>query len=147
MSRVSQLLKVAHPEDAKVQTVSPGTSVLAAAKLMRDKEIGALPVIEEGKLVGMITERDMAFRILAEGVNPSNVFVSEHMTPDPVYVSPFSDVMDCLNLMKDKKIRHVPVLEGKKLVGIVSVRDVLYLLLREQITLSDNLTAYFLNPS
>jgi len=142
MSRVSQLLKVAHPEDAKVQTVSPGTSVLAAAKLMRDKEIGALPVIEEGKLVGMITERDMTFRILAEGVNPSKVFVSEYMTPDPVYVSPFADVMDCLNLMKDKKIRHVPVLEGEKLVGIVSVRDVLYALLKNQELVAQQFESY-----
>lgn len=146
MSRVAQLLKVVHAPDAKVQTISPKATVLEASKILRDKEIGSLPVLDEGKLVGIITERDMNSRILAERIDPALVTVDKFMTLNPFYVTPFTDVLDCIDLMGDKKIRHVPVLDEGKLVGIVSVSDILRVLLRDQTLLVQQFEAYYINP-
>ena len=144
MSRVLDVLKVSHLDTEKVFAVSPRATVYEAGKILRDKGFGALPVLDEGKMVGIITERDLAFKVLLDRVDPKKVFVAEYMTADPAYVSPFTNIMDCLNLMKDKKIRHVPVIDKKKLVGIVSMRDVLYALLKNQMFLAEQFESYIL---
>lgn len=144
MSRVIDVLRVSHLETDKVLTVSPGTTVYEAGKILRDRSFGALPVLEEGKLVGIITERDLAFKVLLDGVDPKEMLVCEYMTTDPAYVSPFTDILDCLNLMKDKKIRHVPVLDKGRLVGLVSMRDLLYALLKNQELVAQQFEAYIL---
>lgn len=140
MTRVSQILQMSH--QTTVYTVSPWTTVLEAVRLARSMNIGALPVLDEGDLVGIISERDFSFQVLAEMIDPSKVEVNDFMTPDPAYVTPFTDVLDCLNLMKEMKARHVPVLDKKNLVGIISMRDVLYALLKNQELLAQQFEAY-----
>ena len=144
MSRVLDVLKVSHLDTEKVFTISPRATVYEVGKILQDKGFGALPVLDEGKMVGIITERDLAFKVLLDRVDPKKVFVAEYMTADPAYVSPFTNIMDCLNLMKDKKIRHVPVLEKGKLVGLVSMRDILYALLRNQELVAQQFESYIL---
>lgn len=144
MSRVGDILRIAHLETEKVFTVSPRTTVYEAGRIMKEKNFGALPVLDEGKLVGIITERDLAFRVLLDGVDPKQVQVEKYMTPDPAYVSPFTDILDCLNLMKEKKIRHVPVLDKGRLIGLVSMRDLLYALLKNQELVAQQFEAYIL---
>lgn len=150
MSRVAQLLRAVHAPEAKVITIGPKATVWEASKILREKQIGALPVLDEGKLVGIITERDMNSRLLAERIDPALALVVDYMTKEPFYVTPFTDLIDCVNLMKDKKIRHVPVLEkvqdGKKLVGIVSVSDILEVLLRDQTLMVQQFEAFYMNP-
>ena len=135
MSRVSQILQMSN--QTTVYTVSPWTPILEPVRLARSMNVGALPVLDEDGLVGIISERDFSFQVLAEMIDPSKAVVNDFMTPDPAYVTPFTDVMDCLNLMKEMKARHVPVIDKKKLVGIVSMRDVLYALLKNQMFLAE----------
>lgn len=139
MSRVSQLLR----EEAVVFTIGLGDTILKAAQTLRAHNIGALPVMAGDRLVGIISERDLTFRVLAEGIDPEET-VDKYMTINPEFVSPFTDVMDCLNLMKEVEARHVPVLEKGKLVGIVSMRDVLYALLKNQELLAQQFESYIL---
>ena len=144
MSRVAQLLKIVRPEEIEVVTTSPNTTILEAAFLMKEKSIGALPVIDEGMMVGIISERDLVFKVIVDEAYTAEATVGEYMTKFPEYVTPFTDVMDCLNLMEEKRVRHVPVLDKGKLVGIVSIRDVLYVLLKNQELVAQQFESYIL---
>ena len=146
MSRVSELLRKTGEGEVAVYTIEQGRTVREAAQLLRKHNIGALPVMAGNTLVGIISERDLTYRVLAEGVNLDEATVAQYMTFNPEYVSPFTDVMDCLNLMKGMNARHIPVLEKGKLVGIVSLRDVLNVILRDQTLLAEHLGEYFMNP-
>ncbi len=143
MSRVSDLLRIAHPTNTKVYTVNPRVSILEAVRIAREKNVGALPVLDEGVLVGIISERDFT-RILGERVDPAHVTVQDYMTYNPVCVTPLTDLVDCLGLMEEYRIRHLPVLERGKLVGIVSIRDVLFVLLKNQELLAQQFESYIL---
>lgn len=144
MTRVSQLLPITRPDDVKVWTVSPETSIFEAVCLARKKNVGALPVLDGDVLVGIITERDFAFKILAERIDPDKETVANFMSPDPEYVSPYTDLVDCFRTMKKREIRHLPVLDNGKLVGIVSLRDVLIVLLENQEFLAQQFESYIL---
>ncbi|EKD53271.1 MAG: signal-transduction protein [uncultured bacterium] len=143
MSRVSQLLKAAH-SDKNVVTVSPGTSVVDAAFILRHNNIGALPVMDDGVLVGIISERDMVFDVLANRTDPATIAVADCMTKDPACVTPFTDIMDCMKLMEEMKVRHIPVVDNGLLVGIVSLRDILYVLWKNQELLAQQFESYIL---
>ena len=144
MSRVSQMLLAAHGEKTEIYTVSPETSIYEAVRFARKNNVGALPVVREDTLVGIISERDFAYRILAEAIDPRKETVANFMSLEPDYVTPFTDLMDCLNLMKEKGVRHLPVVEKGRLVGIISLRDVLYVLLKNQDLLAQQIEAYYL---
>jgi CBS domain-containing protein len=120
MTSVAQLLK-ARP--ASVWTIAPKTSVFDALALMAKKDIGALPVVHEDKLVGMFSERDYARKVALQGRTSKTTTVSELMTSKVYYVRPDQTVEDCMALMTEKRIRHLPVLDGQKLVGIVTIGD------------------------
>lgn len=120
MTSVAQLLK-ARPTN--VWTIAPKTSVFDALGMMAKKDIGALPVVHEDKLVGMFSERDYARKVALQGRTSKTTTVSELMTSKVYYVRPDQTVEDCMALMTDKRIRHLPVLDGQKLVGIVTIGD------------------------
>jgi CBS domain-containing protein len=120
MTSVAQLLK-ARP--ANVWTIASKTSVFDALALMAKKDIGALPVVHEDKLVGMFSERDYARKVALQGRTSKTTTVSELMTSKVYYVRPDQTVEDCMALMTEKRIRHLPVLDGQKLVGIVTIGD------------------------
>ncbi len=104
-----------------VNTVSPGATVYDALALMAKKEIGALVVVENGKMVGIISERDYARKIILKGKRSKETLVREIMTSDVIHVSPDQKVGKCLSLMTKKRIRHMPVLEKDRLVGLLTI--------------------------
>ena len=107
-----------------IRSLAPGASALEAARLMRDHDISSVVVVDEaGKLVGIVTERDMARRVVAEDRPGSALRLQEIMTSDPVVVAPEASPFDALETMRKKRVRHVPVVEGGKVVGMVSMRD------------------------
>ncbi len=109
----------------QVYTVEDTATVLAAAKQMKEHNIGALPVIRGGKLVGIFSERDLMKRVVAEQRDPARTQVREVMTANPRVVGPEESFQRCLMMMKEHGFRHVPVWDGRELKGLVSLRDVL----------------------
>ena len=107
-----------------VNTVSPGATVYDALALMAKKEIGALVVLEKKKMVGIISERDYARKIILKGKSSKETLVREIMTSDVIHVSPDQKVGKCLSLMTKKRIRHMPVLEEDRLVGLLTIEEI-----------------------
>ena len=107
-----------------VYSVSPDATVYDALKLMAEKEIGALVVLEDEKMVGILSERDYARKIILKGKSSKDTAVREIMTSEVIYTSPNENVGKCLSLMTKHRFRHIPVLEGERLVGILSIEDV-----------------------
>jgi CBS domain-containing protein len=119
--RVKKLLdKKGH----KVYSVSPDTTVYDALKLMAEKEIGALVVLEKGKMVGILSERDYARKIILKGKSSKKTLVREIMTSEVIHTSPDKKVRKCISLMTKHHFRHIPLLEKERLVGILSIEDV-----------------------
>ena len=112
-------------EDQKPVTASPDVAVAAAARLMKQHRIGALLVVESGRLAGIFTERDALFRVIAEGRDPEKTRVAEVMTVNPRTISPDRPFGHALHLMYEGEFRHVPVVENGRPLGMVSARDAL----------------------
>ncbi len=107
-----------------VDTVSPDETVYDALALMAKKEIGALVVVEKKKMVGILSERDYARKVILKGKSSKKTPVREIMTSDVLHVSPDQKVAKCLSLMTKKHIRHLPVLEKDRLVGLLTVEQI-----------------------
>ncbi len=120
MSKVYDLIK-----DNETHTITADQSVLEAAREMVTSNIGAVPVLRDGELVGIFSERDIMKRVVAAGLDPARTRVSEVMTADPLTVDIREGIEHCMVLMKQHGFRHLPVCDGKKLKGIVSLRDIL----------------------
>jgi CBS domain-containing protein len=119
--RISELIK-----DRETYFVEAGKSVLEAARWMVERNVGALPVLEGGRLVGIFSERDIMKRVVAEGRDPARTRVADVMTAEPLVVSPDDDVQHCMVLMKKHGFRHLPICgHNDKLVGLISLRDML----------------------
>lgn len=118
---VKDLLKVKGNE---VWTIAPNVSVREALEIMADKQIGALLVLEENKPVGVFSERDLARRIIRALEAPLDQPVSRYMTSPVITVKPLQTVEECMELMTDKHVRHLPVMEEGQLLGIISIGDV-----------------------
>jgi CBS domain-containing protein len=106
------------------ETVMPGTTIGAVASMMRDLDVGIIPVVNEGRLLGVITDRDITIRVTAAGLNPLETTVQDFMSPNPVSLSPDDKVEKARDLMAERQIRRLLVTEGDELVGIVSLGDV-----------------------
>lgn len=107
-----------------VQSVSSQTDLVTVARHMRDLNVGAIPVVENGQLLGIITDRDIVIRVLADGKQVEGETVQQYLTPNPTTVSPDTDVKEAAQLMAREQIRRLPVIEGGKLVGFLSIGDV-----------------------
>ena len=118
---------------AAVYTVKPDATVYEALELMADKNIGAVLVTDKsGKLAGILSERDYARKMMIKGRDSHSTKVKEIMTTLVVSINPETRLRDCMSLMTEKRIRHLPVFQGEKLVGVVSIGDVVKSLLSEQ---------------
>jgi CBS domain-containing protein len=115
---------VRHAMTPSPQTVTPDMNAADAAGLMRSEDIGVLPVVEEGRLVGLVTDRDLVLRVLADRKDPDEVKVAEVLTRSPVTVTPDNRLSEARALMEQHKVRRLPVVKGHQLVGILSLGDV-----------------------
>jgi CBS domain-containing protein len=109
----------------EVFTITPEATVIEALNVMAEHNIGALLVMTEGEINGIVSERDCIRKVEVMGRNVQNTKISQIMTSDVITVDADQPLEDCMEVMIDKNIRHLPVCEGKKLLGVVSVRDVL----------------------
>ena len=125
-----------------VWTISPKATVMEALKLMAEKHIGALVVMHDDQVVGIISERDYARKIVLRGKSSINTPVKEIMTDKVYYVSPKTTAQECLVLVTQQSIRHLPVLENGKLVGLISIGDVVRSIIGEQETTITQLSDY-----
>jgi CBS domain-containing protein len=110
-------------EDQEPLTAPAHTTIAEAARLMKQRRVGALMVVEEGKLVGIFTERDALFKVNAAGLDAERTQVAEVMTPNPRTIHPDKPFMDALHLMHESSFRHIPVVENGRPIGMVSARD------------------------
>jgi len=125
-----------------VFSVRPGESIYSSLQLMADKRIGALLVMDDDKLVGIVTERDYARKVILEGKSSKSSSVDEVMTTRVLCVSPERTVDECMALMTDKRARHLPVVDHKRVIGIVSIGDLVKAVISEQRVLIDQLQTY-----
>lgn len=100
-------------------------TVFEVVKAMVSRNIGAVPVLHDGRLVGIFSERDLMSRVVAEGLDPRTTQVEQVMTRDPLTVSPSESVENCMLLMRRHGFRHLPICEGQRLIAVVSLRDIL----------------------
>ena len=119
--RVKKLLKA---KGSQVYTISPEATVYDALTLMAEKEIGALVVVKNDKMVGIFSERDYARKVILKGRNSQETLVKKIMTSKVLHASPDQKTRKCLSLMTQNHIRHLPILEGDQLVGIITIEDV-----------------------
>jgi CBS domain-containing protein len=136
---IKDLLKI---KNKNIWTIEPGATVYDAISEMANKQIGALVVSEDKKVIGIITERDYARKVILQDKSSKDTLVREIMTERVIYVKPDQKIEDCMALMTKKHIRHLPVLDGDRLVGMISIGDVVKTLISEKEFLIDQLTRY-----
>jgi CBS domain-containing protein len=112
-------------KDRKVYSIDAARTVLEAARYMMERNVGALPVLRNGELVGILSERDIMNRVVAVGRTPGTTAVSEVMTANPRAVLADESIEECLFIMREFGFRHLPIVDGRELKGLVSLRDVL----------------------
>lgn len=140
MKTAADLLK-SKPDHA-VYTIAPGDSVFDAVKLMADRSIGALLVMEGGQVVGIFTERDYARKIILMARSSKETPVREVMSSPVMYVRPGQSSEECMVLMTDSRLRHLPVMEGDRLLGIISIGDLVKDIISEQKFIIEQLEHY-----
>lgn len=139
MKPVRELLRIKGQE---TWSVTPDTPVYDALKLMAEKNVGALLVLDGDKLAGILSERDYARKVILKGKASKNTPAREIMSENVVCVTPKQSVAECMALMTDKHIRHLPVIEDDKLVGVISIGDVVKAIISEQKFVIEQLEHY-----
>lgn len=139
MTTVDKLLK---HKGSEVWSIAPEASVYEALQKMFEKDAGALLVLDQGTLVGIFTERDYARKLILQGKFSKDTAVSELMTYEVLYVEPHNTVQDCMVLMTNRRVRHLPVLSDGALVGIVTIGDVVKQVMSEQTSTIEQLEKY-----
>lgn len=139
MKSVSELLK---KRDGTLWHVRPETVVYAALELLADYEVGALMVMEGGALVGVFSERDYTRKIALQGRNSRTTPVSEIMTREVLTVTPATTTHEAMVLMSQRKVRHLPVLQGNTVLGMISIRDILDDIIKDQASTIEQLESY-----
>lgn len=140
MKSAAQILK--SKPGQTVETVTPSTSVYDAVKRMAEKNIGALLVMEDVKIVGVVTERDYARKIVLLGRSSKETLVRDIMTFPVMYVRPDQTNEECMALMTDNRVRHLPVMDEGKLIGLISIGDLVKDIISEQKFIIDQLEHY-----
>jgi len=139
MQTVRDILKKKGPQ---THSVSPKSSVFDALQLMAEHNIGAVLVLDAGRPVGILSERDYARQVILKGKTSRETLVGEIMTVRVMFVRPEQSLDDCMALMTDKRVRHLPVLEANQLIGIVSMGDVVKAVISEKQFIIEQLENY-----
>ena len=126
-------------------TVIPEDSVYDALEELEDNNLGSLVVVENGKLVGIFTERDYARKVILKGRSSKDTRVRDIMTERPIFVTPDSSIDVCMQLMSSKSFRHLPVLDNDQLVGVISISDLVKYIIREKDFIIENLEHYIVS--
>ena len=133
---------LAHKKVSSVWSVGPNAMVGDVIRLMDEKNVGALPVLNKDRLVGIVSERDCTRRVILKGKSFKETPVSDIMTKQVLTVTPADSITECMEIMTANRVRHLPVLEGNNMVGILSIGDVLKWLLSAQTATIDQLESY-----
>ena len=139
MSQVKHLLQT---KGSTIFSVAPDAPVLEAIKRMAEHRIGALLVLADGELTGVVSERDYARKVILQGKSSSQTAVSDIMSGSPITVGPETDVFDCMRLCTDSRIRHLPVVEDGKVVGVISIGDLVKAVIDAQAEQIEHLERY-----
>ncbi|MCU7840316.1 MAG: CBS domain-containing protein [Candidatus Thiodiazotropha sp. (ex Troendleina suluensis)] len=139
MHTVNQLLQ---SKGFDVVTIDLNASVFEALKLMAEKGIGSLVVLENGDVAGLFSERDYARNIILKGRTSKETRVEEIMTRHVIVVKPQQSVEECMAIMTEKRVRHLPVMQDEKLVGIISIGDLVKAIIEEQQFVIEQLVSY-----
>ncbi len=139
MGKVRDILKT---KGKDVFAVDPGMMVYKAIEQMCDRNIGGLLIVDNERLVGIFTERDYARKLILKGKSSKDTPISELMTRNPFTVTCDSTIEECMGLMTDKHIRHLPVVDGEKLTGVISIGDVVKHIIQEQKAIIEHLEQY-----
>jgi CBS domain-containing protein len=139
MQTVSQLLRV---KGAQIFSVAPTDSVLRAIEIMATRHVGALLVMTQGELTGIISERDYARKVILKNRSSHDTPVSEIMTSSPVTVAPTDTIHHCMELMTQRRFRHLPVVESGRVVGMLSIGDLVKAVMEEQTAQIEQLERY-----
>ena len=123
-------------------SIGPDETVFAAIKLLSENEIGSLLVMEQDRLVGIFTERDYARKVILEGRLSKDTSIGDIMSRSVLCVSPDRSIDECMALMTEKRVRHLPVVDHKKVVGVVSIGDLVKAIISEQQFVIDQLQHY-----
>jgi len=144
MKTVRDLLRTKKSQE--VWSVTPDTLVYRALQLLDEKRIGALPVVEKGELVGIVSERDYARKVILAGKSSRETHTKEIMSTKLYVVNPESTMEECMALMNEQRIRHLPVIEKgtKRILGVISIGDVLKSIISEQKIMIENLSGYIM---
>lgn len=126
----------------EIYSVEPDTKVYEALEIMSDKEVGALLVLKGNSIHGIFSERDYARKVVLLGKSSKNLAVKEIMSTRIYYISPEHSIDDCMTLMINKRIRHLPVIKDDKLIGIISIGDIVKAVIGEKEFLIDQLVHY-----
>ncbi len=137
-----QVKEILNAKGNQFWSVGPDTSVYDAIRLMADKEVGSVLVVENGKVQGICTERDYARKMVLEGKSSPNTPVSEIMTTHVLCTRPEQTIEEAMALMTDKRVRHLPVLVDEEIVGVVSIGDLVKGVISEQRFLINQLESY-----
>ncbi len=144
MKTIRQLLKI---KGRKVWTVSPATTVFEALQVMAEKDVGALLVAKGKTLVGVFSERDYARKVILQGKSSREILVSEIMSSPPIFIGQDETIEQGLALMSAKHVRHLPVMEKNRLIGIVTIGDLVKALIVEQQVVIDHLEKHILSKT
>ncbi|MFM2055911.1 MAG: hypothetical protein RLY71_296 [Pseudomonadota bacterium] len=140
MNTVALILKA--KQHQSVLTIAPTATVMDAVRMMAEYNIGGLPVVEGDRIVGIVTERDYARKVALQGRSSEQTLVRDIMTSQVMYVSPAQTTEECMALMTDKRLRHLPVLDEGRLVGLISIGDLVKDIISEQQFVIDQLRNY-----
>jgi CBS domain-containing protein len=129
---MNSVINILSKKTLSVCSATPSTPVLAALKIMDEKNIGSLLVLDEGKYCGIVTERDYARKVILLGKNSAETTVGEIMSSNLPILKPTDTIEHCMSLMNEKKIRYMPVFHEEKLIGIISMSDVVGAIIHQQ---------------
>jgi CBS domain-containing protein len=139
MGKVRNILERKRPD---IFSISPDDTVYDALELMVDKNVGALLVLEDQQLIGIFTERDYARKVILKGKASKETLIREIMVETPITVSPENTIEECMQLMTNKFIRHLPVTSLGAVIGVISIGDVVKFIIEEQKFIIENLEHY-----
>lgn len=134
--------QILQSKGGKIWSISPQSTVFEALVLMEEKDVGAVLVVENEKLVGIFSERDYARKVVLKGRSSKDTKVSELMSSDVLYVHPNQTIDECMALMTNKHFRHLPVLDNDKLVGIITIGDAVKAVIADQEVMINSLENY-----